>query len=77
MCPYTGNYLPQDGFGLKLFSLNVVKLIYIPVFGYVSKRREGKCDGLYMLGQGSGTIRRCGLVVVGVSLWARALIPLS
>ena len=30
------------------------------------------CDGLYMLGSGSGTIRRCGLVEVGVSLWAWA-----
>jgi hypothetical protein len=27
------------------------------------------CDGLYMLGQGSGTIRRCGLVGVGMPLW--------
>jgi hypothetical protein len=26
------------------------------------------CDGLYMLGPGSGAIRRCGLVGVGVSL---------
>jgi hypothetical protein len=28
----------------------------------------GCCDGLYMLGPGSGTIRRCGPVGVGVSL---------
>jgi hypothetical protein len=27
------------------------------------------CDGLYMLGPGSGTIRSCDLVRVGVSLW--------
>jgi hypothetical protein len=27
-----------------------------------------KCGGLYMLGPGSGTIRRCGLVEVGVAL---------
>jgi hypothetical protein len=33
------------------------------------------CDGLYMLGLGSGTVRRCGLVGVGVSLWVWALIP--
>ena len=26
------------------------------------------CDGLYMLGPGNGTIRRCGLVGVGVAL---------
>jgi len=32
-------------------------------------------DGLSMLGPGSGTIRRCGLVGVGVSLWAWALRP--
>jgi hypothetical protein len=32
------------------------------------------CDGLYMFGPGSDTIwRRCGLVGVGVSLWAWAL----
>ena len=38
------------------------------------------CDGLYMLSPGSGTIgscgpvgARCGLVGVGVSLWAIAL----
>jgi hypothetical protein len=30
----------------------------------------GSCDGLYMVGLGSGTIWRCGLVRVGVSLWA-------
>jgi hypothetical protein len=29
-------------------------------------------DGLYMLGPGSGTIRRCGLVGVGVSVWVWA-----
>ena len=29
--------------------------------------KNSKCDGLYMLGTGSGTIRRCGLV--SVSLW--------
>ena len=27
-----------------------------------------KCGGLYMFGPGSGTIRRCGLVGVGVAL---------
>jgi len=35
----------------------------------------GNYDGLHMLGPGSGTIRRCGLVGVGVSLWVWALIP--
>ena len=32
-------------------------------------------DGLYMLDPVSGTIRRCGPVGVGVSLWALALKP--
>jgi hypothetical protein len=27
------------------------------------------CDSLYVHGPGSGTIKRCSLVVVGVSLW--------
>jgi hypothetical protein len=31
------------------------------------------CGGLFMLGPGSDTIRRCGPVGVGISLWARAL----
>jgi hypothetical protein len=35
------------------------------------------CDGLYMLGPGSGIVGRCGLVGVGVSLWAWSLLPLS
>jgi hypothetical protein len=35
------------------------------------------CDGLYMLGPGSGTIRRCDSVGVGVSLWVWVLRPSS
>ena len=31
-------------------------------------RRKAICGGLNMLGPGSGTIRRCGLVGVGVAL---------
>ena len=27
-----------------------------------------KCDGLYVLGSGSGAIRRCGFIGVGVAL---------
>jgi hypothetical protein len=42
--------------------------------GFFFNRRD-MCDGLYMLGPVSGTIRRCGLVGVGVSLWVWALIP--
>ena len=30
------------------------------------------CGGLYILGQGSGTIWRCDLVGVGVPLWVWA-----
>jgi hypothetical protein len=37
----------------------------------------GNCDGLYMLGPGSGTVRRCGFVGVGVSLWVWAIRPSS
>jgi hypothetical protein len=36
---------------------------------------DPSCDGLYMLGPGSGTLWRCGLVGVSVSLWKWALIP--
>ena len=35
------------------------------------------CDGLYMLGSGSGTIRKCGLVGVGVALWTLTVILTS
>ena len=35
------------------------------------------CDGLYMLGVESVTIRKCDLIGVGVSPWTWALIPLS
>jgi hypothetical protein len=35
------------------------------------------CYGLHMLSPGSGAIRRCGPVGVGVSLWVWALRPSS
>jgi hypothetical protein len=35
----------------------------------------GICSGLHMLGPGSGTIRRCGLVEGSVSLWGWTLSP--
>jgi hypothetical protein len=42
------------------------------------QRRMSECDGLYMRGgPGNGTIRRCGLVGVGLSLWVWALRPKS
>ena len=38
---------------------------------------EDICDGLYMLGPESGTIRKCGPVGFGVSLWVWVLRPSS
>jgi len=38
------------------------------------RRSYSYCDGLHMLGLGSDTIRRCGLVEVGGSLLVWALI---
>jgi hypothetical protein len=35
---------------------------------FIADLRNCDCDGLYMLGPGSGTIWRCGLVGVGVAL---------
>jgi hypothetical protein len=45
-----------------------------------NKKKKGKqtlqlkigaiCDGLNMLGPGSGTFKRCGLIGMGVSLWS-------
>jgi hypothetical protein len=32
------------------------------------KKKEILCDGLYILSPGSGTVRRCSLVGVGMSL---------
>ena len=32
------------------------------------RKQNSTCDGLNMLGPGSGTIGRCGLVGVGVAL---------
>jgi len=36
-----------------------------------------ECDGLYVLVLGHSTIRHCGLVGVGMSIWVWALIPSS
>ena len=33
------------------------------------KNEVQSCDGLYMLVPGSGTIRRCGFIGTGESLW--------
>jgi hypothetical protein len=53
------------GYGWLTFDLPEKKL-------KVGLDREEECYGLYMLGPGSDAIRRCGLVGVGVSLWAWA-----
>lgn len=42
-------------------------------FTTFGSEKPAHCDSLYMLGQGSGTIRRCGPVGVCVSLWAWAI----
>jgi hypothetical protein len=52
---------------------NLVQIEF--AYGYACK--ELSCYGLYMLSPGSGTIKRCGPVGVGVSLWAWALRPSS
>ena len=39
------------------------------VFEQVYGGQGVECDGLYILAPGSGTIWRCDLVGVGVSLW--------
>ena len=53
----------------------IVENHYIVYFNSLSNWKIKGCDGLYMLGPGSGTIMRCGLIEVGVSLWVWALIP--
>ena len=49
--------------------------------GIIEKGRaglmNGECDSLYMLGPGSGTIRRYGPVGVGVALRVWAIRPSS
>ena len=50
-------------------------LVQLPAKPASFRGRDVKAgsDGLYMLCPGSGTIRRCGPVGVGVSLWVWAL----
>jgi hypothetical protein len=54
--------------------LSLQKSLRIPVWRVellMSRKHWLKgCDGLYMLGPGCGTIGRCGLVGVGMPLWA-------
>ena len=55
---------------LKVLDANVLTFIGFVIF-------FNECVSLNMLGPGSGIIRKCGLVGVGVLLWVWALIPLS
>jgi hypothetical protein len=45
------------------------------MFEEVYGDQEVECDGLFVFGLGSNTIRGYGLVGIGVSFWAWALIP--
>ena len=49
-----------------------VHVYYIHANMYTHYIHIQRCDGLYILGPGSGTIWRCGLVGIGVSLWVWA-----
>ena len=62
--------------GLELQTFNIVEIaIHYEDFKSWTKVYGGQgveCDGLYILGSGSGNMWRCGLVGIGVSLrvWA-------
>ena len=58
-------------------TLHGPKLLVTTMPPDLNPKRVSCCDGLYMLGPGSGTIRRCGPVGVGVSLWVWAIRPSS
>ena len=45
------------------------------MFEQAYENKGMECEGLHMLGPGSGTTKKCGLVGVGMSLWAWALTP--
>jgi hypothetical protein len=45
------------------------------MFGQAYGGQGVECDGLYMFGPESGTIRRCDPVGVGVALWVWAIRP--
>ena len=50
------------------FTLKTAYKEFLQVNHKNTNRTKGVCDGLYILGPGSGIIWRCGLVGVGVSL---------
>jgi hypothetical protein len=49
-----------------------LKIIILSEVTQSQKSTHGMCDGLYILGPGSGTISRYDLVGVGMSLWVWA-----
>ena len=51
-------HLKENGGGVDLGRIGGVGRV---------RKDEGWCDGLYILGPGSGTIWRCGLVGIGVT----------
>jgi hypothetical protein len=68
---------PHDLFSLFLYTTKdrLPREWYHPQWTKFShKKMFHQCGGLYMLGPGSGTIRRCGLVGLGISLWVWALV---
>jgi hypothetical protein len=70
-CIYTFGYLCISHMN---FNLKDLQCLGSSVLGELDNNYTW-CDGLYMLGSGSGTIRRCSPVGVGVSLWVWAIRP--
>ena len=59
--------------GLNVFCIMLcLPLPQTALFEQAYEVQGVECDGLYVLGRGSGSTRRCGLVGVGMSLFARA-----
>ena len=59
---YEDNYLVIDSIGTYVNQMPPLESIH-------GSCTEAICGGLNMLGPGSGTIRRCGLVEGSMSLW--------
>ena len=59
--------------GLNVFCIMLcLPLPQTALFEQAYEVQGVECDGLYVLGPGSGTISRCDLVGIGVSLWVWA-----
>ena len=60
--------MSSDGDTLVSTVLHVCLIrVSIPAQNIMTKKQVGEYDGLYILGPGSGTIWRCGLVGIGVT----------